>query len=276
MNNNLPDLIVRSTEVRYISAEFHQFRRLHIETGGSLIVESQSQNWLILDIEQDVEIRGVFEFNDFSSDLIPVSATLPDGSTITHTFRRRRGGRGGNGGTAGGQAGGIGASGGEGFGGGGGGGAVYTKYNGRGPGKPGDGSRGGMSWDNQVRGGDGGDSTEFLNGGLVYLNVGGVLNCADGVINLVGRPGPVGLSGANGVATPGYGRGNGGGGGGGPGGEGGVIIVRANQITSLPTILLQGGAGGAPGVCGQGGFGGENGQSGQSGGAGRRDIRTRS
>lgn len=275
MHTSLPDLIVKSGETRSISAEFHPYRRLHIEPEGSLIVIPQSQDWLILDIAEDAQIHGAIRFNDFASDGNPFSATLPDGSTISHTFRRRWGGRGGNGGNASGQAGGAGAPGGEGYGGGGGGGAVNKKYQGRGPGNPGVGSLGGMSWDNTVRGGNGGKATEFLNGGLIFINVGGVLTCVDDVIDLTGRPGPNGLNGANGVATPAYGRGNGGGGGGGPGGEGGVLIVRANRIASLPTTLLRGGIGGAPGKSGLGGFGGENGESGQGGGSGRRDIRVR-
>lgn len=260
------ELVLREGESRTLYARPFLLSRLVIPKSATLVVPKGGQSWLALDVDGDAEIDGRIVYRHVPDLTGVIRAEAPNGDDLEYEFaRRNRGGRGGSGGEFQGRRGGDGADGSVRYGGGGGSGAWHFRSPPPGNGRPGSGQYGGTgAYGNVGRGGDGGSLPQFLNGGLIYLNVTGALT-GTGSIDVRGSRGEDGQPGSNGWQSGVHGSAGGGGGGGGPGGCGGIVIIRAANNTSNLNIRVNGGDGGPAGSAGWRGRNGEQGESGPFG-----------
>jgi hypothetical protein len=284
----LPPLTILAGQTVNLPARTYQYSSINIQSGGTLVIDENSQTWCVLYCTGNVTIHGSIIFRKFYSTRDAISAVSPNGDVLTYTFKmQNNGGNGGYGGECATSAiptrgiGGTGANGTVDNGGGGGAGAASRGYPNRyqANGSNANGSNGGrrqLTTDGD--GGNGGVRLQYGNGGLLYIFCLGNFDGASGEIHLEGENGPNGTDGIEGESGFGSNSGGGGGGGGAPGGEGGKFSVRTKgNYTAYPTVYVQGGKGGQGGQGKnnvrandfipplRGGDGGQNGQSGASG-----------
>lgn len=284
----LPDLLIAQGQTRSIPARTHKYRRVMIESGGTLQIVGSAQQWCIIDCREDFVCHGNIQGTGipFGSDAIEANA--PDGQYLIHSFpSAARGGRGGSGGPArtytrhSGPAhatGGQGARGNEkyGGGGGGGGGGPFCQACRRARAYPGNSAVdeiGGLAGQyGRGDGGDGGRSSRYRNGNLLYIHA-RKFDGQGASIRLRGREGAAGAEGKNGRYNE-YSNsrtGGGGGGGGAPGGDGGVLMVKTKELVAEPSVYVSPGRGGIGGRGGREGLRGSQGQQGDDGSGGYVD-----
>jgi hypothetical protein len=260
------EIVLSAGERRTVYARPFLLGRLVIPKGAALVVPRAGQTWLIFDVEGDAVIDGQVIYREVPQLRGPIESVAPNGDTLVHEFSyANRGGSGGTGGEFQGRRGGRGSEGSTEYGGGGGSGGWHYRLPRPGNGRPGAGRFGGAGAYGDVgRGGDGGERDRYPNGGLVYINVSGVLT-GTGTIDVRGMRGRDGLPGAAGSRPGINGSGGGGGGGGGPGGAGGAVVIRASNNTSNLGLRVDGGAGGPPGAGGRAARDGQRGEDGAPG-----------
>lgn len=277
----LPELIVPANEARDIAASRWEYSRVHIGAGATLRVTGGSKDALHLVVRGPFVLHGKIVARESNSEARQVTLAIPKKPPVVLTYQtQNRGGTGGSGGAGGGVAGGTGAAGSvDGGGGGASGGGRFQQrprpYVQLFPGRNASGIEG-APWSGAncgSPGGRGGERSVNGAGGVVYLEVYGDFDAANGVVDVAGS---TGSPGANGGAAffpnSSYGcqSGGGGGGGGGAGGQGGFVVgYIAGNIVAYPRVETAGGSGGAGGL-GVGpshmiGGAGTRGQSGSSG-----------
>lgn len=289
----LPQLNIVSGQTVNLPARTYQYSRIDIQSGGTLIIDENSQAWCILYCTGNVKIQGSIVFHKFYSVRNEIIGKTPNGELLKYKFSMLNiGGNGGYGGEAitrglGKANGGNGDDGNTEYGGGGGSGGAsdgYPNPNYLAKGNDANGRNGGRR---QLRtdgeGGDGADKEQYSNGGLLFIYCNGDFDGTNGEIHLEGEIGKNGNDGIEGQPAGGGGSSGGGGGGGGaPGGEGGRLFVRVKgNYVSYPNVFVQGGQGG------QGGtgkntvkgpqyipplLGGKNGKNGENGASGLVDF----
>ena len=288
-----PALTVGDGQVKTLPAGTHNFSKIDIHSNGTLIIESRSSDWCILNCTGDVNIHGTIQYTNFRSGKESHSAIAPDGTHLDYAFHEDNlGGKGGNGGNSGSGhkytgMGGQGGAAADNFGGGGGGGGKYNPNDSvpkrAQKGNNASGNIGGKitTGGNEGGGGNGAVRDSFGNGGLLYIYCGGNFNGSSGAILATAKDGGNGAPGTNVAmnknAADGDGAGGGGGGGGAPGSEGGVIRIKMVGTGSLfPRLMVNGGRGGKGGAGGAGAFGdssyGQRGEDGKDGNNGHVDI----
>jgi hypothetical protein len=274
------NLIIES--VRRLSPTIYKFDTIHIKENGLLKVNDNGSKWLILDAKIII-LEGSIEYQNFRRGLGTVVQTLNDGEVLEHTFVEAPGGAGGNGGSNGKLQGGAGYRPTDFNGGGGGSGAYYygrPKQNS--PGNAANDFRGAPSpgSSDNCFGGDGGRQTAG-HGGVICLKADKIIFGPNSKINLKGANGNNGTNGGNGDCYGGgavYYWGGGGSGGGTSGANGGVLIVRCNNIINSSNITVENspGRGGFPGNPGTGGrcsgFSGQRGKQGDTGESGYVEL----
>lgn len=243
------NLLVPAGQTVEVPAIDYVFDNVTIEEGGTLLVQPQAENWVLIQCRRDFILNGSIEFRRFVSD--EEERQLQVGSqTYRHASRMDR--LGGAGGASGFSRQGpwAGASGTPRFGGGGGAGGMGTR-NGSYPGAAATG-RVGPATNIPSKGGDGGQGALYGNGGLLFLDVGAFQFGPSNVIDLRGSDGAPGTAGSHGRNVTGGAIYGSGGGGGAPGGAGGVLYHRGRSYDgALLRVRVDGGNGGAAGAGGR-------------------------
>ncbi|MBA3285359.1 MAG: hypothetical protein H0U27_09935 [Nitrosopumilus sp.] len=274
----LNNLVIEEGQVLNIPPRFYQYDTIYIKDNGLLKVNDNGSKWLILKAKIII-CEGSIEYTNFRRGLGTIALTLENGDKLEHTFNEGLGGSSGNGSGNGRQQGGLGYRPDDYIGGGGGSGAYFTGNPSVNlPGITATDFRGAPSPSGNRRcfGGNG-TRQAYGHGGLIYILAEKIIFNSSAKIVLRGITGANGAKGGSGDCYGGgqiYYWGGGGGGGGTAGGNGGVLIVKCDDITTIPIVDVNPGKGGIGGVGGTGGrctFRGQDGTSGDNGEQGYAD-----
>jgi hypothetical protein len=235
------------------------YSKINIFQGATLTITGNKTNVLLLYVTGDFILNGKIVFREFEKSSVHRELIVDDVRYGFQFANNKLGGAGGMGGKYDGSGAsnipGNGAMGTIKSGGGGGSGVYAPNRNGLKKGKSAIDYKGATGW--LSVGGDGGINREFLNGGLMFIRVGGdFILGPQSLIDVSGSQGQEGNPGSDGKTDidgqwykhccPA------GGGGGGPGGDGGIIIHKVNgSLIGTFNILLQGGPGGSRGPKGK-------------------------
>ncbi|WP_143247458.1 hypothetical protein [Agaribacterium haliotis] len=274
-NSERPSLHLKAGETLELAARAYHFQNVLIEPGAALVLLPEACDWLSLKVDNNCIVHGDLICRQFMDVMQAPTLDIDAGLTLSYAYNLRlRSGAGGGGGAlqapSGELAGGRGAPGSR-YAGGGGGAGAFVRGAQHQVGASATAARGARSQQSLAgHGGDGASQVRAMNGALLYLQVGAVLDMSLGRIVASGLNGQAGASGAD--VSNAFHDAPGGGGGGAVGGNGGCVVIRAAQHNCRPERIDvsggQGGAGGAGGRClgragsAAAGQGGDNGDEG--------------
>src|ERR1700740_2664740 len=79
-----PVLTVGENQTKSLPPGTHNFSKIDIHSGGTLIIEPHSSDWCILNSTGDVNIHGTIKYTDFKSGSESHTAVAPDGSKLVY------------------------------------------------------------------------------------------------------------------------------------------------------------------------------------------------